>query len=55
MIRHGISEKVAMQISGHITREVFDRYDIVSDRDLADAARKIELGQKAEFEHGRRE
>lgn len=50
MCRRGISENVAMKISGHVTREVFDRYDIVSNYDLADAARKIEAGQKAEFE-----
>ena len=31
-----------MQISGHVTRSVFDRYDIGSDADLADAADKIE-------------
>ena len=31
-----------MQISGHLTREVFNRYDIVSGGDLDDAARKLE-------------
>ena len=38
-----------MQISGHVTRSVFDRYDIGSDADLADAADKIEnrrIGRK---------
>jgi hypothetical protein len=35
-------EIVAMRISEHGTCEVFERYNIVSKRDLDEAARKIE-------------
>lgn len=45
MVRRGVTEKVAMLVSGHSTRAVFDRYNLSDERDLADATAKIEAGR----------
>ena len=41
MVNAGVSERVAMSITGHKARSVFDRYHVVSPGDLQDAARRI--------------
>src|SRR5712691_5514813 len=41
IMRKGVPATVAMKITGHLTRAVFDTYDVTADQDLLDAAGRI--------------
>jgi integrase len=46
--RAGVPESIAMQISGHQSREVFERYNIKSEKDVIEAMERLEVFQRAE-------
>ncbi len=48
MIEAGLSEKEAMEISGHKTRYVFDRYHIVSERRMRQLSGRLETHLEAQ-------
>jgi integrase len=43
----GVSETIGMKISGHKTRSVYDRYNIIDKRDITEVGRKLNEKQKS--------
>ena len=50
LMKAGTREKVAMTISGHKTRDVFDRYHIVDTEDVVEAMRRVQNGRMSSSE-----
>ena len=50
MRRRGVQEGAAMLISGHETRDVFERYNIVDGTDLREARDRMQQGEEAEMD-----
>jgi len=51
LMKAGTSEKVAMTISGHKTRDVFDRCRIVDTEDVVEAMRRVQNGRMSNSEN----
>ena len=49
----GVHEKTIMQIGGWKTRSVFDRYNIVDEKNLADAAAKLDRKAQQRKRHSK--
>jgi integrase len=50
LVRAGVPERVAQQMTGHKTRSIFERYNITSGSDLRDAAAKLDAFARAQVD-----
>jgi integrase len=48
LVRAGVPDAISMAITGHKTRAVFDRYNIINDADLSAAVRRVRQPATAE-------
>jgi hypothetical protein len=55
MVNVGIPEKQENAISGHKTRAMFDRYNIIQQRPLAEAAEKLDHYRRAQADKAKAE
>jgi len=53
LVESGVSEKVAMELTGHLTRTVFENYHIVAIADLREAVKKVSSHTKKLREQGK--